>query len=509
MTQEQHKRLKPGLTFLITLVALSLVAALIWPLVNRWERRTVAEQGGTVRIGARQAPGSLDIRTEPGQGVEQALLGNVYQTLVGLDDQGKPEPGVADHWRVSADGLTYTFHLRAGEEFEDGSALDSDAALWSLQQILANKYVGWQSLNNLAQVTNPSSDELRVELKSPDARLPRILASRAGIVYNRGARVNYASQSAGSGPYAVEDYQNGQELTLSRSKTYNGPHKAAIGTVILSYKEGSSGQAQQVADGKLDAAVDLSPQEAGTAKGLKGFATSTGVSQSNLVLAFNDSQTSILSDQRFKEAVRYGVDRPAIAAGSNGTAKALNGPVNDLSAGYDAGYAPFQHDAAKARSLAGYFNPSFYHGRLRLVYEQSLGGQVGQQVKDQLAEAGIPAEVTMLDQAAFQDQVMTKRDYELTLLTMSNDDISQFADPNSTMLFDDPECQQLFRLATGASSEQDYASRLKQYARSLADKSPSDWLTAKTPVNVRAFRLKGLNENMSDDRLAAWRIDRG
>ncbi|RBP98850.1 ABC transporter substrate-binding protein [Bifidobacterium xylocopae] len=509
MTQESRTRPKPGLVFLIALLALSLVAALIWPLLNRWENRSEADRGGTVRIGARQAPASLDIRTEEGQGVTQALLGNVYQTLVGLDAQGKPVPDAAEQWDASADGLTYTFHLRPGGEFEDGSPLDSNAVLWSLQQTVQNKYVGYQDLDNLARVTNPAADRLVLELKSPDARLPYLLAGRAGIIYNRGARVNYATQSAGSGPYAVDEYRNGEELTLRRSKTYHGPHKAAMGTVILSYQADSKGQAQQVADGRLDAAVDLGAQEAGAARNMKGFASSTGVSRNNLVLAFNNSKTSILSDQRFKEAVRYGVDRPAIAAGSNGTAKALNGPVNELSVGYDGSYAPYQHDANKARSLAAYFNPSYYHGHLRLVYDKGLGDDIGQQIRGQLAAAGIPVEVSALDQTAFQDQVVSKHDYELTLLTMTNDDIARFADPNSVMLFDDTECQQLFQLATAAKTDQEYTDRLKQYVRSLGDKSPSDWLSARTPVNVRAFRLKGLDQNMTDERLAAWQLDRG
>ena len=53
------------------------------------------------------APKSLDIRTEQGTAVEQALLGNVYETLVSRSDTNKLQPGIASSWQISDDGLTY------------------------------------------------------------------------------------------------------------------------------------------------------------------------------------------------------------------------------------------------------------------------------------------------------------------------------------------------------------------------------------------------------------------
>ncbi|WP_317643057.1 ABC transporter substrate-binding protein [Bombiscardovia apis] len=505
--KETRKRLKPSLVFVIALVVLSLIAALIWPVVNRWQHTKAEEAGGTVRIGARQAPASLDIRTETSKAVSQALLGNVYQTVVSLDEHGKVTPGLATSWEHSSDGLTYTFQLRSGETFEDGSPVDSSAVLWSMQQVIENKYPGYETFDNLAKVTNPSGSELVIDLKSPDSRLPYQLATRLGIVYNRGAKVDYSRQSAGSGPYVVDSFKPGEELVLSKSKSYQGPHKAKSAKIIFSYADQSKDQVQQVASGKLDLAVDLSAQEAVAAKGIgSGFTLSTGLSDENLVLAINNSQSAITSDDRFRQAIRYGIDRQAIANSAEGTAKALTGPLNELSVGYDANYAPFQYDVNKASSLASYFNPSFYGGHLRLVYEDSLGQAIGDEIRDQLGKANIPVEVTMLNHDDFQDRVVNKHDYELTLLTMSNADVDQFANPSSTMLFDDPECQQLFRMVTGAKSDDDFAAQLKQYAQTISEKCASAWLTQKTPINASSSKVKGFVDNMSDSYLPAWNL---
>lgn len=505
--KETHERYRPNLVFLVSLVVLSLIAAISWPLLNRWQHSTAEQAGGTVRIGAGHAPASLDIRTQDGNAVTQALLGNVYQTLVGLDEHARPVPQIASSWERSPDGLTYTFHLRENQTFEDGSPLDSSAVLWSMEQTMKNKYLGHQHFDNLAKVTNPTANEVVIELKNPDAQLPYELAGRPGIVYNRGARVNYDKESAGSGPYTVDSFKPGQELVLRKSKTYRGPHQAKSAKIIFSYSQDSKGQAQQVASGKLDAAVDLSASEIGAAKTSKPeLKLSTGLTDDNVVLAFNHSKTAITSDERVRQAISHAVDRKAIADTSGGTQKVLEGPVNELSVGYDPAYKALPHDSKKAASLASYFSQSAYGSHLRLVYDKSLGQDIGNTIKDQLAQANMPIEVIMLDHDAFQEQVINKHDYELTLFNMSNDDVSQFANPHSPMAFDDTECQQFFRLVTGAKSDGDYASQLKQFAQTLSNKQASVWLTQKTPVNAKSNKLKGLPDNMGDRYIPAWEL---
>src|SRR6187200_2319889 len=77
-------------------------------------------------IGETLAPVSLDISQESGAAIPQALLYNVYETLVKIDDQGKFQPLLAKEWKVSPDGLTYTFTLNDNIVFANGDPLTSD-----------------------------------------------------------------------------------------------------------------------------------------------------------------------------------------------------------------------------------------------------------------------------------------------------------------------------------------------------------------------------------------------
>lgn len=520
MAEHTGKDIRAGIIFILVLVVLTTGVYLAWPLITGQgsPRLSGLRSGDTIRIAAREAPQSLDIRTEEGSPADQALMGNVYQTLLAPDPQGNPAPGLAQSWDVSADGLIYTFHIRTDARFSDGRALDSSDALWSLQQIVEKQYAGHEWLTNLSRVNNPAPTTLSIGLNRPDAHLLTALTGRAGIVYDRHAQVDYSTESAGSGPYRVKDWQPGISLTLARNEHYQGPDKAKTDTVVLTYDRSRDASAvKQVQEGNLDAIVDLPPADAtpakeaaskeGKTKTGKGVKLLNGPSQSNLVLAFNNSSGSLLSDQHVREAVRYALDRQSLADLEAGGAKPLGGPLNEMSPGFDAGLQAFPHDTDKASRFASYYAQPYYRGGLRLVYQDTYGKRIGDLIASQLKEVGIPSKVTMVDRSTFRDQVLGRHDYDMTLLTMNNDQIGQFADPNATMLFDNREVQDAWIQVIGSTSQDQYASRLGGYARQVSDLSPSDWLYARTPQVLTSSKLRGMPRTMVDQYLPLWNLE--
>ena len=506
MARGRHREISSGIIFILVLAVLTAGTYMAWPLLTgRGGWRLPWNLGGSdqvVRIRARQAPVSLDIRTEPGRATDQALMGNVYQTLTRPDAQGRPTPGLAQSWEVSADGLLYTFHLRSDARFADGRQLTSEDALWSLHQIIEHRYQGHQDLDGLAKVTNPDDATLVIGLKSPNALLLNALSGRAGIVYDRQARVNYSTQSAGSGPYQVDDWQPGASLTLTTNKSYRGPDKTAIHKVVFSYADSPEQTVKDLDQGRLDAVVDMDPATAKQA----GKAPTATPSTDNVVLAFNNEASSLLSDQHMREAVRYALDRQALADLEGGGARALGGPLNPLSPGYDPGLQAFPFDRVQAARRASYYAQSYYHGGLRLVYPQEFGSQVGDLISTQLKAVGIPTQVSMVDQAAFRDQVLTRHDYDMALLVMDNDDIGRFADPNSTMLFDNTEVQESWKQVKASTDQNTYAQRLRAFAQQVSDLSPSDWLYERTPLVLSTPRLQGMPGYLTDRYLPLWNL---
>lgn len=208
----------------------------------------VSDSSVTVGIEG-DAPKSLDIRTEQGTAVEQALLGNVYETLVSRSETNKLQPGIASSWQASDDGLTYTFTLNGGMTFANGHKLDSSDVVWSLQNAVNNHYVGADQLGDLKEITNPNANTVVITLAKPNPRLLRALAGRAGVVYDAESKTNYAKSAVGSGPFTVSTADQSQ-IVLQRNDSYWGK-KAASSQVTLYYYANEESMADAMKAGKI------------------------------------------------------------------------------------------------------------------------------------------------------------------------------------------------------------------------------------------------------------------
>ncbi|MFE4643801.1 ABC transporter substrate-binding protein, partial [Streptomyces sp. NPDC056730] len=95
------------------------------------------DKNATVGIGSLYEPQNLDNTGGGGQGVTEALNGNVYEGLFTLTDSGRTEKRLAKDYTVSPDGLTYTFTLRDGVTFHSGKALTSADVKYSIEKVRA------------------------------------------------------------------------------------------------------------------------------------------------------------------------------------------------------------------------------------------------------------------------------------------------------------------------------------------------------------------------------------
>ena len=103
-----------------------------------------------VVVAASGAPAGLDFTTTGGAAAPQALVGNVYETLVRIDASGTPVPHLAE--RVERDGGTFTFHLRNGVTFANGKPFTADDAAFSIH------YVQNEWTNGLKAQMDPVTD---------------------------------------------------------------------------------------------------------------------------------------------------------------------------------------------------------------------------------------------------------------------------------------------------------------------------------------------------------------
>ncbi|MCI1241871.1 MAG: ABC transporter substrate-binding protein [Bifidobacterium subtile] len=463
------------------------------PGINPLQRNT------TVTVGLRQAPASLDIRKQSGHAVEQALLGNVYETLVQRNQDNQLEPGLASQWKVSKDALTYTLTLRPNLRFSNGDRLDATDVVWSLQQSIKGRFVGSDMLNGLKSVENRGSSTIVISLSGPNPTLLRVLSGRAGIVYDAQADVDYARQAVGSGPLVVADYEPGQSITFKRNGAYRA-QQAASSQVTLRYYPDDASALSALRDADVNMVIPDDPSLDASITGDPSLKIIDGMSTSKVLLAFNNSANSIFSDQQVRQATRYLVDSASLAHSQPDAAAGLGGPISELEPGYEDLTGLFPHDPVKATSMLSYFSAS-YLGTVTFLVPQryeALGETIAQQLK---GSGYFDVQLQAVDDATLGER-MAKGDYTMALMTMDETgDAGAFANADSVFHYENGDAQRQYADALRATNGDDYRKAMQAFARTVSQDAASDWLYTRKDRIVAKAKLEGYPKNMVDQLL--------
>jgi peptide/nickel transport system substrate-binding protein len=187
-------------------------------------------EGGTLTYATGDAePTCLDPHV--GGNYPQALVSTQYlESLVSLDRNGEILPWLASEWEQSDDGLTWTFTIRDGVTFTDGTPLNAEAVranIAHVQDPATLSSTGYLALGKVASAEAVDERTLRLTLSTPDSALLESLSqpwlaiqSPAGLA--RGMDANCA-QPIGTGPFAVDSWDRQSSITLVRNDDYTSP----------------------------------------------------------------------------------------------------------------------------------------------------------------------------------------------------------------------------------------------------------------------------------------------
>jgi len=220
----------------------------------------VAAQGGVLRVGLPSIPGSLDPATAL-EGPVSVIARQMFDTLVQYRDVSSDiEPGLAAQWSVSRDGLVWTFRLRDGVRFQDGTPLTAQHVAGSLARIILPDAPHAPTPNAAASRLIRGTPGVIKEIRAVDARtvqiglllpyapLPAVLAHPAfSIVLTS----SIGQRWVGTGPFALTEASQGR-VVLDASPTYWGGSPRSTRLVFVETGEDPRGEAM------LDAqAVDV------------------------------------------------------------------------------------------------------------------------------------------------------------------------------------------------------------------------------------------------------------
>src|SRR6185436_14601975 len=158
----------------------------------------------------------------------------VVETLVTFADESTQiVPGLAESWTISKDGLSYTFKLRKGIAFHDGTPFNAQAVKFSIERQInpehpANKLGKYPFaayfFGNVKAVEAMDDSTVRFVLKEPRASFLAILVAPAASVVSPTAAMksgqDYTASPVGTGPFKFASWDRGQRVVLEKNPTY-------------------------------------------------------------------------------------------------------------------------------------------------------------------------------------------------------------------------------------------------------------------------------------------------
>jgi peptide/nickel transport system substrate-binding protein len=329
------------------------------------------------------------------------VLTAVYEGLLEYASDSSPdiEPLLAESYTVSDDGHTYTFALRTDVTFADGSTMTSADVQQSFERLGVDE-VGSQMaymLMGVASYETPDDATLVITLAQPDASFLSLLASPFGpkVIdpavldeYSADNALEYLSgNTAGTGPYEVTQFTEGQEYVLTRNDDYWGdePYFETLSFAII---PDAATQVLQLQGGDLDL---ITGQPIATVQSFVGNDEFQIPTLPTLLKAQLHLQTTgNLADVEVREALRSAIDRPALVEqiwGEYAAESTQLYPVDNVPAG--TATDEWEYDTAPLEELAA--DTTFSLG---YVTGSAQNKQVVEALQAQWAAAG--AEVTLV-----------------------------------------------------------------------------------------------------------------
>ena len=153
------------------------------------------------------------------------VLENVYDTLVEPDANLEMKPALAESWTVSPDQLSWTFHLRSGVTFHDGSPFTADDVVYSYRRIIDEQLTNSDKFSAVADVSAPDPVTVVIRLKQPTPNLLTNIGGFKGmaIVQRRNVESGQiTTHPIGTGPFSFVGQKSGDSITLKANPSYWG-----------------------------------------------------------------------------------------------------------------------------------------------------------------------------------------------------------------------------------------------------------------------------------------------
>src|SRR5438874_1820977 len=479
--------------------------------------------GGSITVGLElDIPGFDPLKVGVFDTAALTAAAALFDTLTYLDDKGVPQPKLAVSWNHSDDFKTWTFKLRPGVKFHDGTPFNAAAykANFDRQKDPANKCRCAFYIAAVTSVEAPDELTLVYNLKDPAVNFPSLYsyANQNAAIHSPTAWKtkgdDYNRNPVGTGPYVMKSWTAGDRMILEKNPDYWDKDKVYLDRITLKPLPDSQSRFASLQSGEVDLIWDDEYDADNIQKAQKDskLTVHTYVGSGAAVNAVN-TKVAPLDDVRVRQALVMALDRKKWSqAITNGLARPASNPYGDGSWVKCKDDGALAEDLEKAKALIkDYGKPVEF----KTLFTATPRGRANGQVLQQLwKRAGANMEIEQVDQATIPPRAFM-RQFQMTPWR-----IVDFADPDTQMYanfktgspvalanYSNPE---LDKLLDHARNTADTAQRIEDYcaiSRLINKEAIWFWAFQNTYYAISSAKVKGLPKMYSGviDVSRAWK----
>ena len=446
-------------------------------------------RGGSVVVAITADPPGWDPTLSTSQEIARVTYGNVFEGLVRFDRHGDIVPALATAWSVSADGLTWTFSLRPGVTFHDGSPLTVDDVLFKFQRARDpdSGHVNQGYYGAVDDVTAPDAGTIVFNLARPSRSLLYNLARPDAIVFPAALAETQRSQPVGTGPFRFVRYVEGSEVRLERFDGYWNPELPYLDAATFRIVSDANARVAALQAGDIDLiGAVVPPEQVRVLQADPALKVELGTATAEITVAMNNSRPPF-DDVRVRQAITHAIDKDAIVQGAFfGLGSVIGTHMSPSEPYYVDLTGTYPYDPERARALlaeAGHAGGLSFDFELPEPYATER--RTGEVIAQQLREVGITVNLSVVEWGTWIQRIFLAADYDMTIIGHSEPrDIDVYARPGYYYRYDNPRIAELLAEAEAAPTADAETAAYQEIARIIAADAVNVWVfsPATTPA---------------------------
>lgn len=416
---------------------------------------------------------SLDPHEAEAAGTREVLF-NVFEGLVKPDSDGNLNPAVAGDYSISEDGKTYTFTVREGILFHDGTAVTAQDVKYSIERYadIRSKKAQESAFSNIEKITTPDDKTVEIVLKEKNTDF----LSYMTLAVIPQANENPAVNPIGTGPYKYVSRSPQENIVMEKFADYWGEaahiehvtFKICSADTVITDLEGGS--------------IDMYPRA--TTSQVEQLSDNFNIKEgtTNLVQAlYLNNENEYFSNPLVRQALCYAVDEQQIldlTADGKGTIVG-----SSMFPAFGKYYVEeladmYPQDIEKAKSLlaeAGY--PNGFSFTIKAPSNYQIHVDTAQVIAEQLKAIGVNANIEMIEWNSWLEEVYNKRNYDATVVGVDASNLTAGAmlerfnsdAPNNFINYNNPDYDAAYGKASSTTDDAEQVKYYKECEQILAE----------------------------------------